>query len=188
MSSRRTFLITSLIGALSAFAIYTSVPEPAIAADRDVIEAKVSLGFRELYDSVPGSRELAGKSKGVLMMPDVTKGGFIVGGSYGEGALKVNGQTSNYYSVAAASLGLQAGLQTTKHAVFFLTDEALKDFQTKDGWEIGADAEVTLLDSGASLGLDSTTYQTPIVAVVFGQSGVLAGASIEGAKYSRIKR
>jgi lipid-binding SYLF domain-containing protein len=187
MLSRRNLLITSLAGALGAAAIASS-PLPATAADRDVIEAKVSLAFRELYDSVPGSRELAGKAKGVLMMPDVTKGGFIVGGSYGEGALKINGQTADYYSVAAASLGLQAGLQSSKHAVFFLTDEALQKFQTTDGWEVGADAEATVLDSGASLGVDTTSYQNPVVAVVFGQSGILAGASIEGAKYSLIRR
>ena len=121
-------------------------------------------------------------------MPDVTKGGFIVGGSYGEGALKIGGQTADYYSVAAASVGLQAGLQTTKHALFFLTDDALAKFQLNDGWEVGADAEVTVLDEGANLGVDTTSYKNPVVAVVFGQSGVLAGASIEGAKYSLIRR
>lgn len=187
MLSRRGILLASTVGALGALTIM-STTEPVAAADRETIEAKVSLAFRELYDTVPGSRELAGKAKGVLMMPDVTKGGFIVGGSYGEGALKVDGQTVDYYSVAAASVGLQAGLQTTKHAVFFLTDAALKNFQTKDGWEVGADAEVTVLDEGANLGVDTTSFQNPVVAVVFGQSGILAGASIEGAKYSLIKR
>lgn len=187
MLSRRTILSTTLLGAMGVLSIIAA-PAPTSAADRDVIEAKVNLAFSELYESVPGSRELAGKSKAVLMMPDVTKGGFIVGGSYGEGALKISGQTADYYSVAAASLGLQAGLQSSKHAVFFLTEAALADFRSKDGWEVGADAEVTVLDMGTNLGIDSTSHQTPIVAVVFGQSGVLAGASIEGAKYSRIKR
>jgi len=187
MFSRRKVLIGTMIGALGAASVLTA-PQMAAAADRDVIEAKVSLAFRELYDTVPGARELAGRAKGVLMMPDVTKGGFIVGGSYGEGALKIDGQTADYYSVAAASIGLQAGLQSSKPALFFLTDAALKKFHAKDGWEVGADAEVTVLDSGANLGVDTTSYQNPVVAVVFGQSGILAGASIEGAKYSLIKR
>ncbi len=185
MLSRRKILTTTLIGAFTALSFAST---PSVAADREVIEAKVRLAFSELYDSVPGSRELAGKAKGVLIMPDVTKAGFVVGGSYGEGALTINGHTANYYSVAAASVGFQAGLQTTKHAVFFLTDSALQKFQAADGWEAGVDAEVTVLDMGANVGIDSTSHQTPIVAVVFGQSGVLAGASVEGAKYTRIKR
>lgn len=160
----------------------------AQAADADVIEARVERALQELFASVNGATDLYRDAKGVLIMPEVTKAGLLVGGSYGEGALRIGGETVGYYSVAAASFGLQAGVQSTMQALFFMTDEALADFRRADGWEVGADAELTVPGQGLNVGVDSTTRQAPVVAVVFGQDGIMAGASIEGAKYSPITR
>jgi len=128
-------------------------------------------------------------------MPEVLKGGFLLGGAYGEGALLENqpgrgydGPAWGYYSVAAASIGLQAGVQTTSHVLFFMTDAAMKKFQRTDGWEVGADAEVTFPEAGLNLQVNSTLLEKPIIGFVFGQDGFLVGASLEGAKYSRIVR
>lgn len=180
----------TLLTGLAATAALSSVT--ARAEDGDVIDARVNLAKNKLYAQIPGSEELAAKSKGMLIMPDVIKGGFIVGGSYGEGALLVNTggaqNTSGYYSVAAASVGFQAGLQQTSHALFFLTDAALAKFQRTDGWQVGIDAEVTFPDKGLNLGVDSTTADNPVIGVVFGEDGLLLGASLEGAKYSPIVR
>ncbi|MEL6794609.1 MAG: YSC84-related protein, partial [Pseudomonadota bacterium] len=111
-----------------------------------------------------------------------------VGGSYGEGALRIGGVTDGYYSVAAASVGYQIGVQTTSHALFFMTEEALNGFRNSSGWELGADAEFTVPGDGISVNLDSTTARNPVIAVIFAQDGLLAGASLEGAKYTRIAR
>ncbi|MEL6265192.1 MAG: YSC84-related protein [Pseudomonadota bacterium] len=188
--ARRRFLAG---GAAALAALAAPLGGPAAAADAEVIERRVDLALRQLYEEVPGTRELAGRALGILVMPQVVKGGFIVGASYGEGALRLNpgdglGTTTQYYSLGGASVGFQAGIQESSHALFFLTQSALEKFRRSDGWEAGADAEVTVLDAGANLGVDSTVTQRPIVAFVFGQGGLLAGASIEGAKYSRIVR
>lgn len=167
---------------------------PSPAAERDVIEARADLALDELYSEVPGSRALAARARGMLIMPKVVKGGFLVGGTYGEGALRLNredggyGPTVGYYSVAAASIGLQAGVQRTRHVLFFLTTEALEKFRRSDGWEIGADAEITMLDKAVNIDVNSTAFEKPVVGIVFGGSGLLIGASLEGAKYSRIDR
>ncbi|MEM7238364.1 MAG: YSC84-related protein [Pseudomonadota bacterium] len=176
------------------FAMAAMAPGLAQAEDATVIDARVNIALQQLYKQIPGSQELAGRAQAVLVMPDVVKGGFIVGGAYGEGALRLNDGSSSYsvteryYSVGAASVGLQAGLQQTSHAIFFLTESALDGFRRKDGWQIGADAEVTFPDAGLNLGLDSTTYDQPIIGFVFGEDGLLLGASLEGSKYSRIER
>ncbi|MEM8792447.1 MAG: YSC84-related protein [Pseudomonadota bacterium] len=182
----------TVLGGIAAFAASTALP--AHAAEAEVIDARVNLALQQLYKQYPGSKELAAGAKGVLVMPDVVKGGFIVGGTYGEGALRLNGggggldRTHQYYSVAAASVGLQAGLQETSHALFFLTQEALDRFMQTDGWEVGADAEVTFPDAGVNIGTNSTVLNQPIVGFVFGEDGLLVGASLEGSKYSRIER
>lgn len=187
----RRRLIAAALAAAPASALPGAV---ARAADASVIDTRVDLALRQLFEQKPGARELAVRSAGVLVMPKVVKGGFILAGSYGEGALRLNvgeddfGRTVQYYSLGGASLGFQAGIEESAHALFFLTRDALERFRRSDGWEAGADAEVTILDRGAKLGVDSTATQQPIVALVFNQGGLLAGASIEGAKYSRIDR
>ena len=182
---RRALLATLLVSSV--------MPLSAHAEKAEVIDTRVKLALEQLYAEVPGSRDLVSRAEGVLVMPSVTKGGFIVGASYGEGALLLarDGKLTDpvqYYSVGAASVGLQAGIQESAHALFFLTTDALERFRRADGWEAGADAEVTVLDKGVNLGVDSTKTQRPIVAFVFAQSGVLVGASLEGAKYSKIDR
>jgi lipid-binding SYLF domain-containing protein len=165
-----------------------SLAAPAAASTAAQIEARVNRALEQLFATVPQARDLHDNAKGVLIMPDVMKAGLLVAGAYGEGALRVGGQTVGYYSVAAASFGLQAGVQSTKQALFFMTDEALDRFRRADGWTIGADAEFTVPGDGLNVGVNSQTQRAPVVAVVFGQDGILIGASIEGSKYSPIQR
>ena len=188
--SRRSFLA----GLAASPLLLPMGTAPARAANASVIDARVTLAFDRLFAEVAGARDLARRAHGILMMPDVVKGGFILGGAYGEGALRLNegdgryGRTAEYYSMGAASVGFQAGIQTTSHALFFMKETALNRFRRADGWEVGADAEVTFPNAGANVGIDSTTQNKPIVGVIFGQDGLLIGASLEGAKYSRIIR
>ena len=158
------------------------------ASSAEAIDARIDRALEELFATVAGARDLYDNAKGVLVMPGVVSGGLLIGGAYGEGALRINGQSVAYYSMAAASIGFQIGIQSTKQALFFMTDRALERFRAADGWEIGADAQVTFPGDGIGVNLRSTTVNAPIVAVVFGQDGLLAGASLQGAKYSLISR
>lgn len=161
---------------------------PARAEQREVIDTRVRLALDELRASVPGASELLDQAKGVLMMPSIVKGGLIVGGAYGEGALLVGGETVGYYGLAAASFGFQIGVQSTKQALLFMTDASLEKFRRSQGWQAGVDAEVTMPGDGLSAQLKTTSREAPVIAIVFGQDGLLAGASLEGAKYSPIQR
>jgi lipid-binding SYLF domain-containing protein len=141
-----------------------------------------------LFKIKPDTRSIFDRAAGILIMPSITKASFGVGGSYGEGVLQIKGASVDYYSVASASYGLQLGAFKYSHVLFFMTQEALRDFRTIDGWEVGADAEVTFRDKGYSYGVSSNTITKPIYGIIFGQVGVMAGASLEGAKYSRLIR
>ena len=161
---------------------------PAQAEQREVIDTRVRLAMEELRATVPGAAELLDQSRGVLIMPNIVKGGLILGGAYGEGALLVGGETVGYYALAAASLGFQLGVQSTKQALIFMTDAALEKFRTSQGWQAGVDAEVTVPGDGLSAQLKTASREAPVIAIVFGQDGLMAGASVEGAKYSPIVR
>jgi len=157
------------------------------AATAKEIEANVDTALR-LFDQVKGGKEFLQKAKGVLVLPGVFKAGLIVGGEYGEGALRIGGRTVDYYSIAAGSFGLQIGAQKKNVIIVFMDEEALKNFRASAGWKVGADGSVAAIDVGAGASVDTTQIKETIVSVIFGQKGLMANATIEGAKLTRIVR
>ncbi len=149
------------------------------------LDARVDATRDFLFSRYPGTRDLAQKSFGVLFMPLITEAGFGIGGAYGQGALRINDVTVDYYSTTRATVGFQIGAQQYAHALFFLTEAALGDFRRSPGWAAGADIRYATPDQGASLGKE-TTEINPVIALVFGQSGLIAGATLAGTKYTRI--
>jgi len=150
------------------------------------IDTRVDSAIDFMYANIPGTRELSGDAEGMLVMPLITEAGFGFGGGYGRGALRINGATVDYYSSASATFGFQIGAQQYAHALFFMTEESLRDFRYSSGWVVGADIEYAVNRQGANLGTDTTSLLSPVIGVVFGQAGLIAGATLEGQRYSRI--
>lgn len=159
-----------------------------MSASRGEIDTRVNQAMSELFESVPGSRELIGQSSGVLIMPHMNEGSFFYGGAYGEGALIIGGATVDYYAAVSASFGLQFGAQRYRHALIFMTPQSLAEFRTADGWELGADAEAAVFNDGTAATVTTSTFNKPIYVVIFGQQGLSVGIALEGTKYSRIIR
>jgi len=180
-----------LISILSVFAFAVSiflVMNNAMAATAAEInrDAKTALG--KLYVQSPAAKTLAEKSRGILVFPAIVKGGFILGGNYGEGALFKGGETSGYYNTVQVSYGLQAGLQKYGYALFFMTDSAMNWLDKSDGWEVGVGPTLTVIDTGAAGSFSTTTGQSDIYAFFFDQKGLMAGLGLQGTKISRIKK
>jgi len=150
------------------------------------IDARVDATRSYVLANIPGARDLTDKAVGVLYMPLITEASFGFGGAYGRGALRIDNVTVDYYSAASASFGFQIGAQQYAHALYFMTQEALTSFRAAGGWAAGADLRYAVPSGGAAVGADTTTALAPVVALVFGQSGLIAGASLEGTKYTRI--
>ncbi|WP_425046320.1 YSC84-related protein [Primorskyibacter sp. S87] len=150
------------------------------------IDARVDATLNEMFASFPNTVEIAEKSVGMLVMPLITEAGFGFGGGYGRGALRINGVTVDYYSAVKGSAGLQIGAQQYAHVLFFMTQAALSEFRTSSGWAAGAGLEYVVSDQGDSIAADTNTLRSPILAAVFGQAGLLVGATLEGTKYTRI--
>ena len=118
--------------------------------------------------------------------PGQGKGGVIVGGQYGEGALRAGGKTVGYYSTAAASYGLQAGVQSFGYAMMFMTDNAIQYLKKSSGWEIGVGPSVVVVDEGMARSLTTTTAKDDVYAFIFSQQGLMAGLGIQGSKITQI--
>jgi lipid-binding SYLF domain-containing protein len=161
--------------------------QAAGAADqRRSIDADVDSTIQRLYSSVSGSRELVGKARGVLVFPSVLQAGLVVGAEYGKGALRVGGSTVGYYSTTSGSFGLQAGAQSKALIFLFMTQDALDKFRNSNGWSAGADASVAVLRMGANGAIDTTTATKPVTAIVLTNAGLMADASLQGTKISRL--
>ncbi len=179
MIARRAFVFTGMAAGLSACG-------NGIGGNGGAqIDGRVDATRDFLFGRYPGTRDLAARAAGVLYMPLVTEAGFGIGGAYGRGALRISDVTVDYYSTTRATIGFQIGAQQYAHALFFLTEAALGDFRRSDGWAASADVRYATPDEGASLGKETTEIQ-PVVALVFGQSGLIAGATLAGVKYTRI--
>ena len=150
------------------------------------IDARVASSLTFLEKQYPGTTDLNEKSVGKLVMPLITEASFGFGGAYGQGALLVNDVTVDYYSATAASFGIQAGAQQYSHVLYFMTEEALAEFRASPGWSAGANVQYVFNSDGGNLSADTTTALAPVIAVVFGQAGLLAGVNVDGTKYTRI--
>lgn len=150
------------------------------------IDARVDATRDFMAANFPEAAALAREASGVLYMPLVTEAGLFFGGAFGRGALRINDVTVDYYSVTQASWGLQVGAQQYAHVLLFMTPTALQDFRSSAGWTAGADLEYAVPSGGLSAGVDTATTIAPVIAFVFGQSGLIAGASLKGNKYTRI--
>ena len=161
-------------------------PLAARAASRAEIDRDATSAMQKLYDSTPLARMLAEKARGILVFPAIVKGGLIIGGQYGDGALRVNGATTGYYRSVALSYGLQAGVQSFGYALFFMNDKALNYLKKSKGWEIGVGPSIVIVDKGVAKSLTTTTAKDDIYAFFFDQKGLMAGLGLQGTKITRI--
>lgn len=180
--TRRAFTLSALAGA----SVTAACGNGLNSQGGETIDARVDSTLNQLYSDYPNTRDLANRSAGMLVMPLMTEVGFGIGGGYGRGALRINGATSDYYSSAKGSFGLQFGAQQYAHVLFFMTEAALDDFRRSTGWVAGADIEYVVADVGQNASADTTTALSPVIAVVFGKAGLHVGATLEGKKYTRI--
>ena len=166
----------------------TITANPAMAASAAEINRSVDAALASLHASVPETRQLANRAKAVLVFPNILKAGFLFGAQYGEGALRVRGKTAGYYNTAAASYGLQAGVQAFGYALFFMSDSARDYLSKSGGFELGTGPSIVVLDSGTAKAFTTTTTQDDIYAVFFDQKGLMAGLGLQGSKISRMEK
>ncbi|MFM0003682.1 YSC84-related protein [Paraburkholderia dipogonis] len=192
--NRRGFVRTgaALVGAGLTLTVPLGAVKDAIANEsndskRRAIDAKVHGTLSKLYANVKGSRELVDKANGVLVFPSVIKVGFVAGGEYGEGALRVGGKSVGYYNTVSGSFGLQAGAQSKAIIFLFMTHDALNSFRHSKGWSVGGEGSVAVLKVGANGSIDTTTATSPVNAIVLTNAGLMGDVSLSGTKVSRLK-
>jgi lipid-binding SYLF domain-containing protein len=187
---RKASGLSRSVALTATLALIFAAAGPAIlfAESSKVIDAKVDEALARFHKEVQGAAEFLQSSKGVLVFAGVIKAGIGVGGEYGEGALRIEGKTVDYYSIASASIGFQLGAQKKDVILVFMAEEALKKFQESTGWRAGVDGSVALIDIGAGKSIDSMNVKDPIVGFVVGQKGLMYNLTLEGTKISKLDK
>jgi lipid-binding SYLF domain-containing protein len=184
----RTFQLTTIL-LVHAFALGILIgPNSATAATAAELDRNARSALERLYGQSASAKAMGEKAKGILVFPSIAKGGFLVGGQYGEGALLKGRKTNGYYNTIQVSYGLQAGIQKYGYALFFMTDSAMKWLDKSDGWEIGVGPSIVVVDAGAATSTTTTTLQADIYAFFFDQKGLMGGLGLQGTKITKVKK
>jgi len=183
----RIYLTRIMYAAAAVVAIALSVmPEAALAASAGQIDRESSQTLKTLYQNTPGAQALGDKAVAVLVFPSIVKGGFIIAGQFGDGALRKNGKSVGYYRSLAASYGFQAGAQSFGYVLFFMDDDSARYLDKSDGWELGTGPSLVVLDQGFGKNFSTTTLQKGVYAYIFNQKGLMGGVGIQGSKITKI--
>ena len=149
------------------------------------MDTNITTALEKLYSESETARVLGQKAKGILVFPEIVKGGFLIGGQYGEGGLLINKKLSGNYNTIQVSYGLQAGLQKYGYALFLMTESALKWLDKSDGWELGVGPTIVVVDQGVSKSMTTTTAKAEIYAFFFDQKGLMGGLGLQGTKITK---
>ena len=159
----------------------------ASSAHSSEIAAESRAALNDLYAHNPEARRAGKHAIAVLVFPKILKAGFVVGGQGGNGTLfGADGSVKGYYQTAGASYGLEAGAQKFGYAVFLTRKADLNKLMTADGWDIGTEPNVTVVDRGAAATITTKTGYKGSYAFFFDQKGLMAGISLKGSKITRI--
>lgn len=174
---------------LSLLIVGVLLPSQAsYAASAKEINIKVNSALKRFSREIAGGQHFLNTANGVLVFPEVIKAGFGIGGEYGEGALRIGGRTVGYYNTAAASIGFQLGGQVKTVVIVFLKQQALDKFRNSDGWKVGVDGSVALIEWGVGQDINTMDISDPVVGFVFNNKGLMYNLTIEGSKITRLHK
>ena len=185
--TRREFAATAIL-APAALLLGTTLARPARAATAAEINAGADAALGSFYGKVQGGKDFVNAAKGVLIFPSIFQAGIGIGGSYGEGVMRISGQPPEYYSASQGSVGLQLGAQTSALVICFMQQTALDVFRASSGFTAGVDGSIALVNVGAGGVANTNTAQTPIVYFVFDNTGLMFNLSISGTKFAHIAK
>ncbi len=160
----------------------------AEAGSREQLDAEVREAVNTLYEHSSAAKELAARASGMLVFPNVYKGGMGIGGEYGEGALLIGGSTVAYYNTVSASIGFQLGAQKKSQVILFMNPGELQKFRDSEGWKVGVDGSVAIATLGAGGQIDTETSKKPIIGFIYSNKGLMYNLTFEGSKITEIKK
>ena len=170
---------------LAAFMLAIAPAARAASDEQSLVEhAKVTVDDMRHDPSFGNSTDLLKRAKAVMIVPQLVKGGFFIGGEGGSGVLLAKSASGAwsypaFYTVGAASFGLQIGVEEAQLVFFVMSDKALKAWM-KNEVKLGAKAGLTVLVVGSNAEAAATTNARVDVIAWAKSKGAYAGITLEG--------
>ena len=174
---------------LAAVLLAAGPTRPALAAsaaEELVAESRFSIERMLVDDELPQLKRYVTRARGLLIVPQLVKGGFIVGAEAGSGVFMVRGGDGSwsapaFYTLAAGSIGLQIGGQVSE-VVFTVMNEGAVEALLRSEIKLGVDLSITLGPIGKGLEASTTTNLSADIFAFSKAVGAFGGGALEGAK------
>lgn len=176
-----SMLAALVIGGLTAGGLLVgcATPAPQTAAERSALTASSRGTLAAFQARDPSLRPLLQKAVGWAVFPEVGKGGFGLGGSYGRGEVYQRGKLIGYADISEFSAGLQVGAQSFSQILIFLRQEDLDRFK-RGNWTVSGNVSAVALAAGAA---GTTDPSKGVIALVDAKGGLMAEAAVGGQRY-----
>jgi lipid-binding SYLF domain-containing protein len=184
----RTLQALSALSALVLVGCQTGQPLDTSSPDKvQALASSCESALNSFFTQVQQGKEIVDQSQGTLVFPDLTKAGFIVGAETGNGCLFEDGKVTSYYNKSGGSFGFQAGAQSTTQVIVMTSQEAMRKLQSAAGLDFGGNASATVVDTGIGATVNTATLMNnEIIAFVLDEKGLMAGATLEGTKITKL--
>jgi len=176
-----------LAGTAAAILLPTVAPSVALAdakrqslVDQSLDTARKVLSGKDFPDAL----KLMPKAKGVLIVPELVQGGFIIGAAGGRGVLMSRTGRDDwsypaFYGMGSGSVGFQVGGKVSQIIFIILTEKGLHAVLDSK-FKFGAEAGVTMVAIGAGIEGATTAAAGADIVAYANSNGLFAGVSLEG--------
>lgn len=153
--------------------------------EQDVVDrSRITVSSMLSHPDYRTARDQMRRARGIIVIPSLLKGGFILGGEGGSGVLLVRGRDGSwsnpsFVTIAAGSVGLQIGVQTAEVLMLIMTEKGLQSVMA-DEFKLGADASVAVGPIGAGVEAGTTAALNADVISFSRTQGLFGGVSFEG--------
>lgn len=157
---------------------FGSEPEQLVARARLTFQSMMS------DNQYPGLVDLASRAKAIIIVPNLIKGAFLIGGRGGNAVMLARDAQNSwsppaFYTLGGLSFGLQVGGQTSEMIIAVMTEKGLNAILNRQV-TLGGDAGLAIgelgkgVDAATGIGLSADMY-------AFARSeGLFAGISLQG--------
>lgn len=177
----RTTSVAVLAAALAGASVALTACEtaPKSQSERLQLQDDAQATIREFKAKDAGIQRFFDTAHAYAVFPEITKGGAIIGGAYGRGAVYQNGRFVGYADVSQGSIGAQLGGQAWRQIIFFESSREFDNFK-RGNFAFSANASAVAADKG---GAAAANYADGVVVFVLTSGGLMVDASLGGQNF-----
>lgn len=176
-----------LLALVFTIALFAAPGTATAAKDADdlqelVDEAKHTVSAFRRDDNMSWFRNNLHRAKALVVIPNMVKGGFILGGSGGNGVMLARDAKTGswsypaFYTMGSVTLGLQIGGEVSEIVLMIMTEDG-RDAMLGDEFKLGGDVSVAVGPVGAG----GKAQTADVLAFSRTKGGLYGGLNIEGA-------